>query len=59
MGADLMQEDDKIPEFIVWAKKDKNGAPLKEFKLLKVGLTPIVVDQKKKFLMLLVLTEMK
>ena len=35
MGADLMQEDDKIPEFIVWAKKDKNGAPLQRVQIVK------------------------
>ena len=35
MGADLMQEENKIPEFIVWAQRDKNGAPLQRVQVIK------------------------
>ena len=35
MGADLLQDESKIPEFIVWAQKDKNGAPLQRVQIIK------------------------
>ena len=35
MGSDLLQDNDKIPEFIVWAQKDKNGAPLQRVQIIK------------------------
>ena len=35
MGADLMNDDNQSPEFIVWAQKDKNGAPLQRVQIVK------------------------
>ena len=35
MGADLMQDENKIPEFIIWAQRDKNGAPLQRLQIIK------------------------
>ena len=35
MGSDLLQDENKIPEFIVWAQKDKNGAPLQRVQIIK------------------------
>ena len=35
MGADLLHNGTKIPEFIVWAQKDKNGAPLQRVQIVK------------------------
>ena len=35
MGSDLLQSDNSIPEFIVWAQKDKNGAPLQRVQIIK------------------------
>ena len=35
MGSDLLQNEDKIPEFIIWAQKDKNGAPLQRVQIIK------------------------
>ena len=35
MGADLMQQDNKNPDFLVWAQRDKNGAPLQRIQIIK------------------------
>jgi hypothetical protein len=35
MGADLMAEDKESPSFVVWALKDKNGAPLQRIQIIK------------------------
>ena len=35
MGADLLSDGDKVPEFIVWAQKDKYGAPLQRIQIIK------------------------
>ena len=35
MGSDLLQNENKIPEFIIWAQKDKNGAPLQRVQIIK------------------------
>ena len=35
MGADLLNNDDQIPEFIVWALRDKNSAPLQRIQIIK------------------------
>ena len=36
MGSDLFHnEDQKDPQFIVWAQKDKNGAPLQRIQIIK------------------------
>ena len=35
MGSDIFQEGNKTPEFIVWAQKDKNGAPLQRVQIIK------------------------
>ncbi len=35
MGSDLMHDDQTHPEFIVWAQKDKNGAPLQRVQIVK------------------------
>ena len=35
MGADLLSNGDKVPEFIVWAQKDKYGAPLQRVQIIK------------------------
>ena len=35
MGADLLSDGDKVPEFIVWAQKDKYGAPLQRVQIIK------------------------
>ena len=35
MGADLLNNDDQIPEFIVWALKDMNSAPLQRIQIIK------------------------
>ena len=36
MGSDLMQNEDNIPEFIVWAQKDKNGPSLQRLSLIHI-----------------------
>jgi hypothetical protein len=33
MGSDLVGDGDKTPEFIVWAQRDKNGAPLQRVQI--------------------------
>ena len=35
MGADLLSKDENVPEFIVWAQKDKDGAPLQRVQIIK------------------------
>ena len=35
MGSDLVGDGDKTPEFIVWAQRDKNGAPLQRVQIIK------------------------
>ena len=35
MGSDLLSVEGQIPEFIVWAQKDKNGAPLQRVQIIK------------------------
>ena len=35
MGADLLNNDDQIPEFIVWALRDMNRAPLQRIQFIK------------------------
>ena len=35
MGGDLLNDNDKTPEFIVWAQRDKNGAPLQRIQIIK------------------------
>ena len=35
MGADLLNNDDQIPEFIVWALGDMNSAPLQRIQIIK------------------------
>ena len=35
MGSDLLSVGDSSPEFIVWAKKDKNSAPLQRIQIVK------------------------
>ena len=35
MGADLLNNDDQVPEFIVWALRDKNSAPLQRIQIIK------------------------
>ncbi len=35
MGSDLLHNDNKIPEFLVWAQRDKNGAPLQRIQIIK------------------------
>jgi len=35
MGSDLLHNENKIPEFLVWAKRDKNGAPLQRIQIIK------------------------
>ena len=35
MGADLLHNDDQIPEFIVWALRDMNSAPLQRIQIIK------------------------
>ena len=35
MGADLLNNDDQIPEFIVWALRDMNSAPLQKIQIIK------------------------
>ena len=35
MGADLLNNDDQIPEFIVWALRDMNSAPLQRLQIIK------------------------
>ena len=35
MGADLMAEGTKSPDFIVWAQRDKNGSPLQRIQIIK------------------------
>ena len=35
MGADLLNNDDQIPEFIVWALRDINSAPLQRIQIIK------------------------
>ena len=35
MGSDIMNDDDKTPDFLVWAQGDKNGAPLQRIQIIK------------------------
>ena len=35
MGSDLVGDGNKTPEFIVWAQRDKNGAPLQRVQIIK------------------------
>ncbi len=35
MGSDLMNDDDKTPEFLVWARRDMNGAPIQRIQIIK------------------------
>ena len=35
MGSDLLSFEGQTPEFIVWAQKDKNGAPLQRVQIIK------------------------
>jgi len=35
MGSDLLSVEGETPEFIVWAQKDKNGAPLQRVQIIK------------------------
>ena len=35
MGSDLLHDENKIPEFLVWAQRDKNGAPLQRIQIIK------------------------
>ena len=35
MGADLLNNNDQIPEFIVWALRDMNSAPLQRIQIIK------------------------
>ena len=41
MGADLLSNGDKVPEFIVWAQKDKYGAPLQRVQIIKGWMNSI------------------
>ena len=35
MGSDIFNQDDKVPELIVWAQRDKDGAPLQRVQIIK------------------------
>ena len=35
MGADLFSQDNQIPQFLVWAQRDKLGAPLQRVQIIK------------------------
>ena len=35
MGSDLLHYNNKTPEFIIWAQRDKNGAPLQRLQIIK------------------------
>ena len=35
MGSDIFNQGDKVPEFIVWAQRDKDGAPLQRVQIIK------------------------
>ena len=35
MGSDLLHNENKIPEFLVWAQRDKNGASLQRIQIIK------------------------
>ena len=35
MGSDIFNQNDKVPEFIVWAQRDKDGAPLQRVQIIK------------------------
>ena len=35
MGSDLLNDENKNPEFLVWAQRDKNGAPLQRIQIIK------------------------
>ena len=35
MGSDLLHFNNKTPEFIIWAQRDKNGAPLQRLQIIK------------------------
>ncbi|MFL2734329.1 MAG: DUF3604 domain-containing protein [Gammaproteobacteria bacterium] len=35
MGADLVSSGEKVPNFLVWAQRDKNGAPLQRIQIIK------------------------
>ena len=40
MGADLMHNEEVSPDFLVWAQKDKNGAPLQRVQIIKGWVDP-------------------
>ena len=35
MGGDLVSKGEKVPNFLVWAQRDKNGAPLQRIQIIK------------------------
>ena len=35
MGADLFADGEKVPEFLVWAQKDKHSASLQRIQIIK------------------------
>ena len=35
MGADLFSQDNQTPQFLVWAQRDKLGAPLQRVQIIK------------------------
>ena len=35
MGADLFASNNQVPQFLVWAQRDKNGAPLQRVQIIK------------------------
>ena len=39
MGADLFADGEKVPEFLVWAQKDKHSASLQRIQIIKGSIT--------------------
>ena len=35
MGGEILADGDKVPSFLVWAQRDKNGAPLQRVQIIK------------------------
>ena len=52
MGADLFSQADQTPQFLVWAQRDKLGAPLQRVQIIKGWVETASGTPKKRFTML-------
>ena len=52
MGADLFSQDNQTPQFLVWAQRDKLGAPLQRVQIIKGWVEMLLEPRRRKFMML-------